>query len=150
MYPVWQVLIPDKTNKGKKFEPEHRAKFDTYVLKAAGRYTIMPEVEGADADGKETMIPYVISCREDVAVTIVKTAQQHYNQKNIMWWKLSDEARFMGGPTLDEQNGENTAAVPAPSGGHKVRAGKPKGLRLVRSGDRKDTHPIRSVLTKAR
>lgn len=86
---LWEILVPCG------FALSHHHKWDDFVRSQAGGLTLLRSVKGQWVnDGKlyaDRVIPVRIACDKEIIVRIMKFTREHYNQKAVMAYKLSDE-----------------------------------------------------------
>jgi hypothetical protein len=103
---LWEILVPttmDRTRKDgsiKKAAPiriKYHKQWDEKVKAIAGGLTILGVARGHWIDDLfaeefvERMIPVRISCTADEIAEIAEITAEHYNQRAVMYYKLSDE-----------------------------------------------------------
>lgn len=95
---IWEILVPTVSNDGKPFRTRHHRVWDGRVRAIVGGMTICaPTIKGEWTAPCGTLfidrtIPVrVIATREQME-SIADLTAQHYNQKAILFYKISDEA----------------------------------------------------------
>jgi len=94
-HPMWEIFVP-ASNNDMEFSYEHHKMFDEFVKQKAGGITILRGAKGEwiSPEGdlyKDRIIPCRICCTRDDMDCIMRFALNHYNQKAIMAYKLSDQ-----------------------------------------------------------
>jgi hypothetical protein len=92
--PMWEILIPAYDDK-EEFTIDHHKVFDGFVKEKAGGITILRGAKGEwiSPEGelyKDKIIPCRICCSFGDIKSIMEFALEHYNQKTIMAYKISD------------------------------------------------------------
>lgn len=92
---LWEILVPAHTPKGKEIDVAHHAKWDEKIVNIAGGLTILKPVKGAwksEQSGliKEDVIAVRIACTEQQISKIIDVTMDHYSQKAVMVYKVSD------------------------------------------------------------
>jgi len=93
---LWEILVP----KENVVPIDHHHAWDDYVESITGGLTVMKSSRGywRDKDGsriKEEMIPVRIACSAAQIEDIAKFTKTHYKQKQVMYYRLSDEVHFV-------------------------------------------------------
>lgn len=90
---LYEILIPVKSNSGKRFTRAHNEKWDKTVTAIAGGLTKMPVVQGQWLDGgvlySEPMTPVRIVSTAAKISKIADFTARHYRQLAVMTYKLS-------------------------------------------------------------
>ena len=96
---LWEILVPTLWKESKPVRTKHHKSWDTYVRKVAGGLTVMKPVKGQwlkeNVLYDERVIPVRIACTKDQIDKIAKFSLTHYEQKAIMYYKLSNEVYFV-------------------------------------------------------
>lgn len=93
---LWQILVPTHFNDHSKIELDHHKEWDHFVEELTKGLTIEHTTRGIwlDENGKkyeERMIPVQISCTKKQIKEIVNFTANHYKQKAVSIYKISDE-----------------------------------------------------------
>ena len=96
---LWEVLVPTIRNNGRPFRTRFHKVWDKKVREITGGLTIHGPVKGqwVSKDGElfaERMIPVRIMCNEDQINTIADMTAKYYEQKAVMFMKISDDVRI--------------------------------------------------------
>lgn len=96
MSKLYEILVP--TIYGDTIKPirtKHHKKWDERIKKLSGGLTILTPGKGVwvheGKDYVERVIPVRIMCEEKVMQKIVEITLQHYRQKAVMYYVLSNE-----------------------------------------------------------
>ena len=95
---LYEILVP-VTRDGKKIQIPYHQLWDEKVKKIAGGLTIHKSAKGywTSPDGVlfvEKMIPVRIMCTATQINKISDITAEHYNQKAVMFYKVSDEIKI--------------------------------------------------------
>jgi hypothetical protein len=95
---LWQILIPTSMN-GDEILVDHHAMWDAQVCILAGGLTILKGVKGKWASEDyntvhEGMIPVLVCCTPEQLENILDFTLEHYKQKEVFAFKISDEVRI--------------------------------------------------------
>lgn len=93
---LWEMLIPTISNEKKPIRTRFHRVWDAQVRKITGGLTIHNPAKGiwVCPEGKlfaERMIPVRIMCTWAEIQQIAGLTRRYYNQKAIMFYKVSDE-----------------------------------------------------------
>lgn len=96
---LWEILIPATRPTGQQIKSHFHRTWDKKVRKIAKGLTIMQPVRGqwVSNDGKlflDKMIPVRIACTESAIHQIADFSAEYYNQKSIMYYRLSGVIYF--------------------------------------------------------
>jgi len=95
MLKLWEIFVPTHHPSGPKIGEVYHEMWDQYVSELAGGLTIYSPLKGRWQDNgtmiKEGMIPCRIVCEEGQIELIAQMTAKHYQQKEILYWKVSDE-----------------------------------------------------------
>lgn len=98
---LYEILIPIKSNDGKKFTVKHNQQFLDYVINLVGGHSVWPIIEGAWKDNgkvyKENMRPIRITTNSETIKQIAIKAREHYRQNCIMYYLVSNDVTFFNG-----------------------------------------------------
>lgn len=91
---LWELMIPVKSNGGKRFTARHHSIWEAAVLAISGGLTILQQVRGywLDDEGKlyrEPMIPVRFTASAEQAKKLADLALEHYDQKAVMGNKVA-------------------------------------------------------------
>lgn len=91
---LWEILVPAE-NSGKEIPVAYHQEWDKKVRELAGGLSILKPLKGhwvSDQKGlfTEKMIPVRIACSIHVIHDIAKFTLEHYKQKVVMLYKISD------------------------------------------------------------
>jgi hypothetical protein len=93
-----EILIPVKSNSGRKFTREHNRIFSDYVVASAGGLSQGAPLAGQWRDNgkiyRESMRPLRIACDARTMAKIARKAREHYRQLSIMYYTVSNEVTF--------------------------------------------------------
>lgn len=98
---LWEIFVPTISNEGKPFRTRHHKVWDQRVRTIAGGLTIYKPSKGqwidtnTDTLYEERMIPVRIACNEDQIRKIMELTAKHYNQIDVMAYKISDTVLFL-------------------------------------------------------
>lgn len=97
---LWEILVPREMD-GREIEHEYHWRWDEQVRATSGGLTVLKTALGTwtDAGGtvfNERMIPVRIACTEPQIQKIIKFTLQHYKQKSVMAYRLSDYVVIKG------------------------------------------------------
>lgn len=98
---LYCILVPtERPHKYECFSIEHHKEFDEFVVSVSRGITILNSAKGQWIDNstklyEEKMIPVLIYCEKDEMLDIANFAKQHYEQYEIMFWKVSEEVNFI-------------------------------------------------------
>ena len=93
---LWEILVPTIMN-DKPVRTVHHKEWDKYIQKIANGLTILKPTKGKWLEpivGKlheERVIPVRIACTRNQINLIINFTINHYNQKAVMAYKLSEE-----------------------------------------------------------
>jgi hypothetical protein len=97
---LYEVLVP--TIYGDSLKPiktRHHKVWDERVQRISGGLTIMSPAKGKwvfkGTEYPERVIPVRIMCEPEEMVAIVKMTIQHYRQKAVMYYVLSNDVRIV-------------------------------------------------------
>jgi len=93
---LWEILVPNYDNSGKKYDLDYHHKWDDEVRKLTGGLTILKTAKGQwiNNDGtlfSEEMIPVRLYCTKSDISDIVDLTMQHYSQEAVLAYKVSSE-----------------------------------------------------------
>lgn len=104
---LYEILVPTEMDRdvvgGENTRPirvrQHRV-FDEKVKSISGGISILPVLKGTWIDNtgseyKERMIPVRIACTHSQITEIAEWALKFYNQKAVMYYKISNECYFV-------------------------------------------------------
>lgn len=95
---LWEILVPCNWNDGVPIRTKHHRGWDTRVRKVIGGLTILPPAKGqwiepvSERLYSERMIPVRLMATRGQMEEIADITLQHYAQKAVMYFKVSDEA----------------------------------------------------------
>lgn len=97
---LWEILVPVNSNDGVRFADEYHHKWDDQVRALAGGLTVLETVKGQWVDNtsklfKEPMIPVRVLADKPTIKTIVSLALEHYDQKAVMAYRISNEVMLV-------------------------------------------------------
>lgn len=101
MIEMWEIYVPTMTNDGVPFKTRHHREWDKQVKKITNGLTIFKPVTGIWVDKsvkkeyRERMIPVRIACSKSEIIEIMKRTERHYNQIDVLAYKISDEVLFL-------------------------------------------------------
>ena len=92
---LWEVLVPAWIKPGIEYALHYHHKWDDQVRKIAGGLTVFPLAKGQWLCPKgtlhdEPMIPVRIACTKEQIEQISDLVNVHYNQKSVMYYRVSD------------------------------------------------------------
>ena len=95
MSELWEVLVPRVFNQGVEIPISHHRVWDEKVRQVAGGLTILKSAKGVWVSPtgeifQEGMIPVRISCSEEQIRKIIDLTIDHYDQKAVMAYRVSD------------------------------------------------------------
>ena len=93
---LYEILVPTVRNNGKPIRARFHRKWDEKVRAMTGGLTILSPSKGQWVSGEgelynERMIPVRIMCTPEQISSIADLTAEHYGQKAIMFYKVSDE-----------------------------------------------------------
>jgi hypothetical protein len=107
---LYEILVPEYFNDGKKVPLLHHIKWDKFVKNITGGLTILKPAKGIWYDKSESMIPVRMMCDEPEIYfhgieptgdfdkrqikKIVAFTLDHYQQDAIMHYKISDDVHI--------------------------------------------------------
>ncbi len=96
---LYEILVPTVRNNGKPIRTRYHRVWDEKVRKITGGLTIMSPVKGqwVSADQElfaERMIPVRIVCTEENIHRISDMTAKYYEQKAILFYRLSNEVEI--------------------------------------------------------
>ena len=99
---LWQILIPTSMD-GEEILEDYHAFWDQQVCILAGGLTILKSVQGRWASEDyntvhEGMIPVLVCCTPEQLDHILDFTLEHYKQKEVFAFKISDEVRIKRAP----------------------------------------------------
>ena len=96
---LWTILVPTERKKsnGVKagFKFEHHKDWDAHVISITGGVTIHKGAIGYWGQLRERVIPCNIACTEEQIIGIAQFTKEHYQQEAVMFWKISEDVRFV-------------------------------------------------------
>lgn len=96
MKKLWEILVPAKENKSPDIMRTLHEKWDEKVSEIAGGLTILKSTKGrwkhAGKVWKERMIQVRIAATKEEMEKIAKITSEHYNQRAVMYYLVSEEA----------------------------------------------------------
>ena len=94
---LYEIRVPTRTNAGKPIRTAHHREWDKRVIRIAGGLSVL----ASDIIGKwispenqlftDRCIPVRIMCTKEEIEKIADLTAQHYQQKAILYFKVSDE-----------------------------------------------------------
>jgi len=95
---LWEILVPGR-KEGQKVKKGYHKQWDAKVRAISKGLTILSPTKGqwVDKDGSlfvEKMIPVRIACTQDEILDIATITAKHYNQKAVMYYKMSDNVHI--------------------------------------------------------
>lgn len=92
---LWEILVPCQRNNGRPFSTKHHREWDKRVRALSKGLTIMTPAKGQwiSAEGKlyeDRVIPVRIACGEKTIRRVMDITAQHYDQKAVMAYRVSD------------------------------------------------------------
>lgn len=99
MNALYEILVPTQTNAGKPIRTRQHREWDNRVRKIAGGLTVLAPAKGQwvapDLElFRERMIPVRIMCTAEQIEDIAFITAMFYDQKAVMFYKVSDEVRI--------------------------------------------------------
>jgi hypothetical protein len=99
---LWEILVPQYSNEGIKYELTHHRKWDEYVRSVSNGLTISDVVKGQWESNDcqvfiEPMIPVRIYCDKQSIDKIVQYTITHYSQKAVIAYEISSKVIFQKG-----------------------------------------------------
>lgn len=92
--PLWEILVPCQWNDGRPVRTRHHREWDKRVRALAGGLTVYKPAKGQWVhQGQlyaERMIPVRITCPEGLIRRIAFITLQHYAQKAVMVYLVSE------------------------------------------------------------
>lgn len=97
---LYEILVPTVRNSGKPIRTRHHRVWDEKVRKITGGLTVMTPAKGQwmSPEGElfaERMIPVRIMCSAEQIEQIADMTAAYYDQKAVMFYKISDEVRII-------------------------------------------------------
>ena len=99
---VFTILVPTQYEDTKKYvSTKHHKEWDKFVLKTTNNgLTVLPKtVKGMWVNNGKTFtdrcIPVIIACTEAQIDQIAQFTKTHYRQLSIMYFKISDDVKFV-------------------------------------------------------
>jgi len=104
---LWEILVPTKISRMDNSEEElwavttrYHKVWDAKVREISGGLTVLTPAKGQWISPKnelfiEKMIPVRVYCSKDEMIKISDFTSKYYNQKAIMFYKISDEAHII-------------------------------------------------------
>jgi hypothetical protein len=97
---LWEILVPATENDGSPVELFWHREWDDKVRKISKGLTIMTKSKGQWLDhygniSIEEMIPVRFMATKTEARDVVEMTKDHYKQKSVMLYKISDEVYFV-------------------------------------------------------
>lgn len=109
---LYEILVP--TIYGDTLKPirtRHHKVWDTKVQKISGGLTIMSPAKGKwvykGEEYPEDVIPVRIKCTDMEMYNIGKMTMEHYRQKAVMYYRLSDDVHILYNHDLIKKLKEN-------------------------------------------
>jgi|SRR6185369_17976936 len=98
---MWKILVPKSYPDGAEISVNDHKIWDNEVSKLAGGLTIYNSVKGRWLDPKgdliaESVIECAIACTFEEIRRVAQFTKEHYNQKSVCFWKVSDAVYFIG------------------------------------------------------
>ena len=91
---LWEILVPC-TIDNEHIKLKHHKQWDKFVQRISGGLTILKPVKGIwvfkNESTEERMIPVRMACTEKEMLKIVNFTAEHYQQKSVMVYKLTEE-----------------------------------------------------------
>ena len=102
---LWEILVPASNNKDLKFTYEHHKEWDEFVKDISGGVTIMKTAKGEwlSPTGElyiDRMIPCRIACSYEELSIIIDFTIEHYKQKAVLAYKISDDVILRHGKSI--------------------------------------------------
>lgn len=105
---LWEILVPD----GWTGDPPHTLakhhEWDSRVRRIAGGLTILKSAKGqwvcpdSGVTYQERVIPVRIACTRDQIEQIAHLTADHYDQKAVMFYRVSDQVFIRHYPRKDQ------------------------------------------------
>lgn len=103
---LWELLVPTTRNDGRPIHTRFHRVWDNKVKDISGGLTILHPTIGywvnEGQTQKERMIPVRIMCSIEQFREILKITLKYYEQKSIIWYRLSTEVGFYNGLSKNE------------------------------------------------
>lgn len=97
---LWEILVPKYDNAGQEIPIEKHHEWDLMVQMIAGGLTIYRSAQGqwlnemTGALYRERMVPVRIAATSEEMERIVEFTAHHYEQIQVMYYKVSNEVYF--------------------------------------------------------
>lgn len=92
---MYEIFVPTIRNNGKPFRTKHHKNWDKRVIKITGGLSVFTPIKGQWANGgqifNERMIPVRVACNRKQILKIIDITMEHYNQKAVMAYKVSED-----------------------------------------------------------
>jgi hypothetical protein len=98
---MWRIMVPERHNEGRDFTQEEHKAWEDAVLAVSGGWTTHATARGAwtvpeDSSVQvENMRPVDILCTKPQIDTVAAMTVRHYEQKEVLVWKVADERDVM-------------------------------------------------------
>jgi hypothetical protein len=95
MAELWAVMVPVTQPNGERFPEEYHREWDRKVIEISKGMTLFQTAKGTwvSPEGevfKEPMIPVMMICTKEQVDKIVDFTGMYYNQKAVMYFRVSD------------------------------------------------------------
>jgi hypothetical protein len=96
---LWQILVPTVRPDGTPIRTRFHRVWDAKVRAISGGLTVLSPVRGqwvapCGTLFSERMIPVLIACSAEQMEHIVRMTARYYEQKAVMFWKVSSEVHI--------------------------------------------------------
>jgi hypothetical protein len=88
---VYQILVPVADNSGRDWPIAHHRAWDKRVSDLSGGLVLCPVLSGRYHEINEKVIPVQVACELATLFDILSITKAHYEQEQVMAWKISDE-----------------------------------------------------------
>lgn len=97
---LWEILVPYHDNNGNKFDLAYHRQWDDKVRSIAGGLTIFKTSKGQwvsedNEQFNDRMIPVRIYCSESQIDEIIEFTLEHYDQKAVLCYTISDFVKLV-------------------------------------------------------
>lgn len=106
--PLWEILVPTISNRGRPFTVRHHRQWDAHVKALAGGMTLVQPVRGSWVEPvtglafTERMIPVRIMCTREQIVEICKETARFYDQLAVFATLVATETVLITNPTASK------------------------------------------------
>lgn len=96
---MWEILVPKCMNDGSEWSLYWHNEWDDFVLKISHGMTILRSAKGrwrhSAGQQEEQMIPVRVICSPAEMTKIARFTKEHYEQKVVLFYRVSNEVYFI-------------------------------------------------------